>query len=1636
MSDTTEAAPRATRPESPVVAAVCRALENVVGADELPLVTRVAQIFLRKVPPELPHERGPEVIARMVLGGFRFLDRCRPDRVDAEVFNPELDNEGWTAPVTVIRTNISDRPFIVDTIREYLHSQDVPIEHLIYPTFHVGRDPQGRIVEIRPAAEGPQRESLVHCEVPRITDEAERARLRREIASALQDVVRATDDFGAMIDALNDTVAYLADLGRRLPERAAEIHEIQEFLRWLRDGGMVLLGFRAYNILDDAKLNRAIVVEPGSGLGILRNEATSSFAEPVPLNQLPPGLRELVEGGPLLIINKTNALSTVHRRARMDYVGVKKLDEQARVAGEFRFLGLFTSQAYGEDADRIPILREKLRQILKDAGAIPGTHDYKEINTIFNSMPKEELFLASAAEIGADIRAVLTLYHTGEVRVTLREDPLRRGVSVMVILPKDRFSGEVRRQIEEAFVRRFQGEVLNYHLALGGGDQARLHFYIAVPPQKIREVEPGALERIVQELIRTWVDRLREGLEALRPPDEARRLARRYGEALTPEYQAATDPRAAVRDILELEAMHADGRSVAISLANGEDVPGLAAGERVTKLNLYLRGERLILSDFMPILDNVGLRVVAVSPFEVLGRGVPDALIYVFAVQDAQGQPIELESRGRTLSEAILAVRAGDALNDPLNALVLQAGLRWREVDVLRAYAGYAFQLGAVPSRPSLPGALCAYPSAAKLLFRLFETKFDPSMGLSAEARERQAAEIRTEFARALDAVKSLADDRALRRLMLLIDATVRTNYYRNGGADPHRRSGGVPYISFKIATKGLEGFMRSKLVFEVWTHSARMEGIHLRGARVARGGIRYSDRPDDFRTEILGLVKTQMVKNAVIVPGGSKGGLITRRSFAQRDAMAEEVTEQYRTLVRGMLDLTDNLKDGQVIPPPATIVWDEPDPYIVVAADKGTAHLSDVANAVAAEYEFWLADAFASGGSHGYDHKKVGITARGVWESVRRHFREKGKDIQREPFTVVGIGDMSGDVFGNGMLLSRQIQLIAAFDHRHVFVDPSPDPERSYRERERLFRLPRSSWADYDRGLLSEGAFIVPRGAKEVRLSPEARQALGLPDDVQVLDGESLVRALLKAPAELLYNGGIGTYVKASDETPADVGDPPNDAVRVSAPELRVQVVAEGGNLGLTQAARVEYALKGGRLNTDALDNCGGVDMSDHEVNLKILLNAAVAQADLSMEERNCLLEELTEEVSADVLRDNESQSRAVSLDELRARQHMEGFRDLISLLERERVVDRADEGLPTWEELERRRIAGQTFTRPELCVLLAYSKLDLKKHLLASELPDDEAAQSYLVSYFPPAAVKRAGTERLAQHRLRREIIACRLTNDLVGIMGSAFGHRAARDSGHTPAEVARAWVVASELSAARALQESLRDVEATRPTVPPAALSRWLLGLSRVLDRTTHWVLANVSPEAPTVEVIAEHLEGLATLRGEFHDIVMGDERGVFEERVREIHGLTGDENLGRRLVTLRFLDQLLEILRVGRETGADVVDVGRAYYRMSELMSMPWLRQAILDVAGQSRWDQRVANALIEDVGRAHRGLTAQLLAGSPKGSVEERLESMIAEMGFELVHLRALLEEIRTDERPTLSAFVVAVREMEALSNRR
>jgi glutamate dehydrogenase len=1586
---------------------LCAHLTGLGRTDTL-LLCQFARAFFAKSPRHLLEERDTAQLAAMTLGAWEFLRRARPDQVNVQVVNPE--EEGWTAGVTVLRAEVGDRPFIVDTIREFLAGQDLPIHQYVYPVLRIRRNDAGEIVEV--GGDEGTLEALTHAEVARVHDDARRDEVREGLRRSLADVVEATSDFDAMVARLDEVARGVEEYAARFPDRVDEVREDAELLRWLGRGNFVFLGYREYVVEGEGDA-ATISVAPGSGLGILRDASASSYESPVPVSEMDDDLRSRLFGGPVLTVSKTNREATVHRRARMDYVGVKVLDAQGRIRGERRFLGLFTSQAYNTAAEDIPILRGKLQRVLEGSGARPGGHDYKEIVSIVNSMPKEELFEASEAQLGDEVQAALASLFSEDVRVVVRSDGARAEAAVMVILPRGRFSGEARRLVGERLAADVDGQVLSSHVA-DAGDRARLHFYLSTGPDA-RVPDARTLEAEVAGLVRTWEDQLQDALaEGADNEAEAHRLARAYGPAFTPEYRAAVSPEAAVQDVRRMDELEKAGQTVALHLR--QPLPGETAPQGSSLLKLYLRGDRLVLSDFMPILEDARVRVIEVDTFTVRSAGA-GFMIYSFAVQTREGTPIP-DDVAPLLAEQLLAVRAGDAVEDPFNGLTLAAGLRWREADLLRAYSEYAFQVGAIPSRIAVSRALAAYPQVTKLLIELFHARFGPQAG-----KEREA-EVRGRLAAAIEEVTSLADDRALRRILALMEGTVRTNYFRTGGADPTARSGGVPYMSFKVRSADVDELRKTRLLYEIFVHSSRMEGIHLRGAPVSRGGIRWSDRPDDFRTEILGLVTTQMVKNAVIVPNGSKGGFITRKRFDDREQMGAEAAEQYRTLMRGMLDITDNLVNGKVVPPPDVVRHDGDDPYLVVAADKGTAHLSDVANGVAAEYGFWLDDAFASGGSNGYDHKKEAITARGGWECVKRHFREMGKDIQKEPFTVAGIGDMSGDVFGNGMLLSKQIRLLAAFDHRHIFIDPDPDPAASFEERQRIFNLPRSSWEDYDRSKMSAGSILVPRGSKEVELTPEARRALGLADEVTVLDGESLIRAVITAPVELLWNGGIGTYVKDAEETHAEVGDPSNDAVRVNAEDLRCKVIGEGGNLGMTQRARIQFHLNGGRINTDALDNSAGVDMSDHEVNLKILLNPVVLDGDLNTESRNALLREMTDEVSRLVLHDNVSQSLAVSLDERRSAESLDDFTALIAALERDRLLDRENEGIPTAAEMTDRRTEGKGLSRPTLCVLLAHAKMFAKTQLLASKVPDDPATESYLVNYFPPQAVEAAGPERLRAHRLRREIVTTQLVNDLVDLMGSSFLHRLARDTGQAVPDIVRAWLVASRISGA---PEIRADVAALEGKYPSETLYRWLAGLARVLESTTAWILANVPGDGATDALIEDAKRGLAVLRGNFAKVVSGEDRAIFMARLGELQDLGVERTLGERLITLRFLPQLLEIVEVARRAGTDEVKTARAFYAVSERFGTALLREAVNTAAGRDPWERRFAQALSDDVQRAQRGLVQAVLAHNG-GEGKRALDQVEKEHPRQVRAYRELMGELRGGDCP-LAAYALAVHQL-------
>src|SRR5690625_2488985 len=1365
-----------------------------------PLLEQFSELLFEKASPELLDAVDPGSLAELAAESLKLLRTSGGRAPHVQIINPDEQLN----PFTVVLVALSDRPFIVDSVKAEIRRQGFELAHVLHPVYAAARDADGVIDRLsRPGT--PQLSENIAFElyfIERESDEQRLEELHAGVSRVLRDVVRATDAYESLQQRAVAAAARLRERAGVELEQSEELLEYASFLDWLIEDNFVFLGYREYDITEIDGAEHLSVTE-GSGLGILGDQQRSAYREPVKLSDITPALRERVTGGPVLIVTKTNAESTVHRPVRMDYIGVKKLDECGAVRGERRFLGLFTSRALSTPVSAIPILRRKLRQVLELDGASRGSHDYKQIVSIFDSLPREELFWSDARQLLQDIRTIMSMDEERTVRLAVRPDPLGRGIGIIVIMPRDRFNAIVRRRVQRFLTSALKASHTDFQLTLGEDEeQARLHFFFTTELAPA-EIDAEALERHVTDLSRSWAEDLRERLVEAHGRKRGRELAARYTEAFSERFIADTPARTALADIAELEALengqfrvalqppqkvqkhrpHAlslriwhEGRGLVLSevlplLANNGLCrlsllpPSKAQMHRPHALSLLIwhAGRGLVLSEVLPLLENTGLRVLQQTAYSVSpDGGARELAIESFLVEAMDGRELPRGADAERLVRGLEQLLQKEAEDDGLNALLLYTSLDLSRIALLRAYAMYYSQVKSATSRSFLEATLVRQSRSAEALWNYFAARFDPA-GPDIEARREPLQQLADAFLDTLSAVSSLAEDTALRGMFDLMQATVRTNYFL-----------GLPRISFKIDSHAVSDMPAPRPRYEIGVASPDMEGTHLRGGLVARGGVRWSDRHDDFRSEVLDLMKTQMTKNAVIVPVGSKGGFVIKNAPADRPALLEHVRQQYQTYVRGLLDLTDNIKDGEVQHPEGIVRWDGPDTYLVVAADKGTATFSDLANATAAEYGFWLGDAFASGGSHGYDHKKQGITARGAWQTVSRHFRELGIDVKTDEFTAAGIGDMAGDVFGNGMLYTDKLRLQAAFNHLHIFLDPDPDAARSYEERRRLFTTPGSSWLDYNAELISEGGGVFERAAKSIPLSPQVKAMLDV--DADSLSGQELIRAILRMPVDLLWNGGIGTYVKASSESHADARDSAHDSVRLDGNELRARVVGEGGNLGFTQLGRIEYARNGGRINTDAIDNSGGVDLSDHEVNIKILLEAVVAEGRLTVDERNQLLEDMTDEAVGLVLQNNYSQSLALSLAEPRSARELNLFSSLQEYLAERGDLDPRVEHLPTARQLQELARNRQGYSRPELAILLAYVKMGLYRRLLETDFPEEPHFAHYLLDYFPATLVERF-REQTLNHSLRREITATQFTNRVVDLLGISFVHRLLR-------------------------------------------------------------------------------------------------------------------------------------------------------------------------------------------------------------------------------------------------------------------
>jgi glutamate dehydrogenase len=1541
-----------------LVQAFAKAKGRAATAAERDFVGQLAEDY---APDDLPHLTARDLGA-LALDLWTF---CAAPAEDPRIRIASATGlDGRLLDLDLLQIVQTDRPFLVDSVMGELVAQGLSIRAMLHPVIGAAKG----------AVPGPR---SVICVLVDPLDDARKAAVLDGLRAVLADVYAAVEDFPAMLGLMSRT---LGELERTTPATVAKA-EALALLRWLESEHFVFLGARIYQY-PLTKTGRYAHEEPlfetEQSLGILRDPNRGILRRDNEPAILTSHLRKLIEADDPLVVAKANAFSRVHRRAYMDYIGIKRYGPGGQPVGEVRFVGLFTAEAYDAPVRHVPLIRRKVDNVLARAGKTFGSHDQRRLHNVLESYPRDELFQISEDQLLQIALGVVHLYDRPRLRVFVRKDPFDRFVSILLYVPRDRFDADLAERAGAILARAWGGRLSAHYPFFSEAPLARAHYIIGLTPGDHAEPSIAYLEAEIAEAARTWQDRFEDHLRQSGDRGLAADVRARFHGAFPPGYQDQFDPAEALADLRVIEGMSpANPVQVRAFRAAGDPAEGF-------RFKLYRYDEAAPLSDVLPIVESMGLKALVEHGFRLRPNGGPEVWTHEFVLRQAAGEALDIATVKAPFEAAFLAIWTGLTENDGFNRLVLALGIDWREAALARTLARYRQQTGLDPSQGVQEQALGDNPAITRLILDLFQAKFDPKTGDALSARQDKCRALFAQIIDALQSVASLDADRVLRRLALLVQAAVRTNYYQPGPNGAPK-----PYISLKIASRELVDLPAPKPYREIFVWSPQVEGVHLRFGPVARGGLRWSDRRDDFRTEVLGLAKAQQVKNAVIVPVGAKGGFYPKRlpRGGAPDAIREEGVAAYKTFLSGLLDITDNLDAaGAVVPPAAVIRHEGDDPYLVVAADKGTATFSDVANGMAEQYGFWLGDAFASGGSAGYDHKAMGITARGAWEAVKRHFRELGKDIQTEPFTAIGVGDMSGDVFGNGALLSRRMRLLAAFDHRDVFLDPDPDPAASWDERRRLFALPRSSWADYDPGLISPGGGVYPRTAKSVPLSKAVQAMLGVDD--AAMPPTDLIRAILKAPAELLYLGGIGTYVKASQQANADVGDKANDAVRIDATELRVTVVGEGANLGMTQAARIAYARAGGRIDTDAIDNSAGVDTSDHEVNIKILTSALEATGRLTRPARDTLLQSMTDEVAAHVLAHNHDQTLALSLMEQDAPAELGAHARFLAELVTAGRLDRAVEGLPGPAAIAELAKAGKGLARPELAVVLAYAKLELAADIVASPAPDDAFFEGALEGYFPSAL--KPYRAAMAQHRLRREIIATVLANAIVDIAGPTFASRLKAATGCDTRALVTAFEAAWRVFRLDGAWSAITALDAS--AVPAAAQLALYQEASLTLRRQTYWLARRlVKTEASVTTLIDAYRPAADILREQGAALLSPLEREAVEARVRGFIAAGAPEALARTIGGLQPLNAVSDTADLARAAGWDVVAAGRIYHQVGAAFAFDRLRAAAGKLLGGDPYERQAMRQLIEDLLAGQAALARSVMASTERDTGSRTVE---------------------------------------------
>jgi len=1605
-------------------------LEQVSGlireklADKAGPVVAFAEQFLNQYPLEDLRGRRLVDVYGCIYTCWDFFQLRAPGEPKVRVFNPRLEDHGWECSHTVVCILQRDMPFLVDSVRMEINRRNTVIHSIKSTVMQLRRDDSGRLQALLPPRKdctereddpSVTSEAMIFLEINLDTSASHLSQLARSLTTVLGDVELVVDDYLPMLD----TCAAMEDqLHTGIGENDANLEEAAAFLQWMRDGNYTFLGYREYEF-DEEEGKKVLREVENRRLGIFKT--LSEPAEPTPEYAFNEGKQRFYQGPNFLTFAKSSVKSSVHRDAYSDYVSIKRYDADGEVIGESAFMGLYTSPVYTESPSKIPIIRRKLASVMEQSGLSPVSHDGKALKRVLDTFPRDELFQSSTRELFETSLGVLSMNERARLRLFLRKDPFGKFVSALVYVPREQFSSAVREKICAHIARAIGAIDSDFTTYFSESILARVHFVFRVDPNQPVDLDVARLEAQIVDITRSWEDVFQKSLIETHGEEVGSRLGSNFGQAFPAGYREDFEPRIAVQDVASIQELGADNR---VAMSFYQPVGAEPGSLRFKVFNL---GGGLTLSDVIPVLEHLGLRVMGEFPYTIRPRGQQDVWMHEFHLEFGLPTRIDAQASRSLFQDAFAAVWDGVAESDSFNRLVLAARLNWREVSMLRAYARYLKQTKFSASQSYIAATLANHVEITRNLVALFRAMFDPRINSADRQDQSRVERLIKKIHEGLDGVDNLNEDQVIRRYLDLIRATLRTNFFQ---LDEHDQP--KDYISIKFSPRDIPNIPEPRPEYEIFVYSPQVEGVHLRGGKVARGGLRWSDRLEDFRTEVLGLVKAQNVKNAVIVPSGAKGGFVVRRPPLDnsREAMIEAGINCYKTFIRALLDVTDNLKDGEVVPPPRVIRRDEDDPYLVVAADKGTATFSDIANGIAAEYDFWLGDAFASGGSNGYDHKKMGITARGAWVSVQRHFREMGVNVQQENFSVIGIGDMAGDVFGNGMLLSEHICLKGAFNHLHIFVDPNPDASSSFHERKRLFEMPRSSWTDYNLSLISKGGGIFERRAKSVKITPEMKQAFGIEEDQ--LNPNELISAMLRAPVDLIWNGGIGTYVKATSESHGQVGDKSNDNLRVNGNELRCKVFGEGGNLGMTQRGRIEFALNGGKCNTDFIDNAGGVDCSDHEVNIKILLDKVVANGDLTEKQRNQLLEEMTESVAELVLGNNYDQTRALSVAEFQIGDRFDEYRRVINTLESEGRLRRALEFIPDNETLNERDNKGQYLTRPELSVLISYVKVKLKEELLGSEIIDNDRVQEAVESAFPPALVARY-KGLVYDHQLRREIVSTQVANEMVNSMGITFYNRIASATGADINTIAAAYISARDVYLMEEFQDGVAALDYQVSSELQMQLMNSMIGRVR---RATRWFVRNRRGVLDPAEERALFQDSVQRVIRALPEVLSGEPLREWQRRQEQLLAAKVPEKLAMLAASPTYLFSALGISQSAQVSDRPVEEVAKTYFSLADKLGLYWFGNQIIELPVTSFWQAQARETSMDDLDSQLFKLSVHILrlAGDDGLDVDSAMTRWGAIMAQPLQRWNGLLKELKSSPGGDFAMFTVALRELMYLAN--